>query len=312
MEANLPDRHSALTSAPRKNALMQSSVSLSRRAASRIPICCRVLCPATMLALVALSVPARSQTQSQQSSESIAEAARHAREQKSNSTKQVRVITNDDLPELVPAPQPGGVASASASSASSSALAVSPTGIVATPMAPGSASCHDSAAAQALTTELQDTQQQRDQIHDQLSAQAPVISGGDLDMTNFKPGASGLNVGAPPHDESQPLAPGRITEVRLDERIAALKKNLEIACDSPEEAAIQRQLDALDAQLKLLQRQFALDQEAYYSKTDYASDIAGKANLNGEQQQIESLQSDKDRLSSELAALKAKEAPPGE
>jgi polyhydroxyalkanoate synthesis regulator phasin len=76
-----------------------------------------------------------------------------------------------------------------------------------------------------------------------------------------------------------------------------------LACSSPEAASVQSKLDQVEQQLSLLQRQFALDQDTYYSKPGYAQDTASKARLDAEQQQIQSLQSEVDRLKNELAAL---------
>ncbi|HYL62634.1 MAG TPA: hypothetical protein VE077_08425 [Candidatus Methylomirabilis sp.] len=64
-------------------------------------------------------------------------------------------------------------------------------------------------------------------------------------------------------------------------------------------------LDEAEQQLNLLQRQFDLDQNAYYSKTNYAADTAGKAKIDAELQQVQNLQSEIERLKDELAASKA-------
>lgn len=90
----------------------------------------------------------------------------------------------------------------------------------------------------------------------------------------------------------------------LEQKITALKEATRIACDSPEDAEIQRKLGAAEQQLKLLQSEFALDQAAYYSKPNYADDTTGKAKLDAEQEQIQSLQSEIERLKDELATSK--------
>ena len=59
--------------------------------------------------------------------------------------------------------------------------------------------------------------------------------------------------------------------------------------------------------LSVLQRQLVLDQDAYYSKTNYAADTAGKARLDAELQQRQDLQSEIERLKSELAASRTKQ-----
>ena len=66
-------------------------------------------------------------------------------------------------------------------------------------------------------------------------------------------------------------------------RLPSLTKALRIACaDSPKDAAIQTELDGVEQELKVMQREFDLDQNAYYSKTNYAADTAGKAKIDAE------------------------------
>jgi hypothetical protein len=222
---------------------------------------------------------------------SVVEAAQQARERESQLSKHAKVVTNDDL-----APQPS-LTVPSAGAASSNATANTTSG----PAADETATCQNPEQAEALTAELQGVQDERDQIQSELSYQAPVISDNDLDLQNFKPGNTGVPVGSLPTVESQPEAPGRVTEVTLDAKIASLKKALLIACDPPKQASIQRKLDALEEQLKWAQRQFALDQATFYSNTNYAADTAGKARLDAEQENIDALQAEKDLLTDQLA-----------
>jgi type I restriction-modification system DNA methylase subunit len=149
--------------------------------------------------------------------------------------------------------------------------------------------------------ELQAAQQELDRVRSELSYQPTVISGNNLDLQNFKSGNSGFYVGAPPLLDAVPPNPARVTAVELEEKIENLKNALR--CDPPEAAGVQNKLDRAEQQLKLLQREFALHQDTYYSRPDYTEDTAGKARLDAEQQQIQSLQSEVDRLRSELAAL---------
>jgi hypothetical protein len=238
----------------------------------------------TFLAL-ALGVPAPSQ-EPPQPTESIAEAARTARERKSNSTAPPKILTNDDL--AVPSSLPTAT---TIPSEYSPKQAIVPT--------PETANCNNP-DDERLKTELQAAQGELDQIRRELSYNPQVISDGDISLKNFKPGFSGLAFGSPPLLQSQPQAPARVNEVILEERIAALKEASRIACDSPKDAGIQKQLDSAEKELKLLQRELDLDQAAYYSKPNYAVDITGKARLDAEQQQIESLQSEIERLRDEL------------
>jgi hypothetical protein len=246
----------------------------------------------------AFDAPARSQ-EAPPPVQSIAEVARNAREQQSNSTKYPKIITNDDL-----GPQPSSSGPSEISQEPSSkneAEAPTPT---ATPTTE-KAGC-DNPDAERVTADLQAAQEERDQIRNNLDYQPKVISDGDVDMKNFKPGSSGVHFGSPPMSQAQPQAPARVAEVMLDEKIASLKDVLRIACGPPEDAETERKLDSVKQQLKLLKQEFSLDQSAYYSKPNYSEDTAGKDRLDAEQQQIESLQAEIERLKDELAAPKTK------
>lgn len=244
----------------------------------------------TFLAL-AIGAPARPQEPSHPA-ESIADAARSVREHKSNSTKQPKIITNDDLGVQYSAP---GTSASPQESSSVNGTEVPK---------PQTGECENPDAAERLKAELLAAQEEQDQIRRELSYQPKVISGGDVDLNNFKPGYSGLNVGSPPLLDTQRQAPARVTEVILGEKIASLKKALRIACDSPEDAGIQRKLDLAEQELHQLQDEFALDQATYYSRPNYAEHTEGKAKLDAEQQQIQYLQSEIERLKGELAATK--------
>ena len=241
----------------------------------------------------AVSLPlarsASARPQEPQPAESVVEAARNAREQASNSTARSKVITNDD----VGVESPGSSGSANPPESASENRTEGST--------PG---CKNPDEDERLKQDLEAAQEELDQIRRELSYDPKVISDGDVDMTNFKSGSSGLAFGSPALSQAQPQAPARVTEVMLEQRISALKEASRIACDSPEDAEIQRKLDAAEQQLKLLESEFALDQAAYYSKPNYAGDTAGKAKLDGEQEQIQSLQSEIERLKDELAASK--------
>jgi hypothetical protein len=121
-------------------------------------------------------------------------------------------------------------------------------------------------------------------------------------MSNFKPGNSGVSFSSPPLSQSTPQSPARIAQVELDDKIASLKRELTIACSPAENAESLRKVFELESQLKELQRVYGLDSSSYYSKTDYAQDADGKARLDGEQERIQSVQAEIDRLKSELPA----------
>jgi hypothetical protein len=243
-----------------------------------------------LLLALAFAAPVRSQDPPP-TAEAIAKAARDAREHKANSTEHRKIITNEDV--VVPSPLPG--APPSAPDAPSAKEAEAPK--------PHSAGC-DNPNAERLQTELLAAQAERNQLRDDLSSQPAVISNNNVDLRNFKPGSAGLNVGAPALLETQSPNPARVEQVTLEEKVAALKKALRIACDSPEDAGIQAKIDTAEQELNSLQRQLALDQDTYYSNPNHADDAAGKAKLDAELEQKQSLLSEIERLKSELSAPK--------
>jgi len=224
--------------------------------------------------------------------ESIVAAARNARDHKSNSTKHPKITTNDDLSVQ------NSVLSVSASPSESSSVSAAEI------PKPQRAEC-DNPDAERLKMDLLVAQEEQDQIRRELSYQPKVISGPNLDLKNFKPGYSGFHVGAPSLLETQPPSSARLKEVDLQEKIAAVKRALRIACDAPEDAETQTRLDSAEQELDLLQRQLVLDQDTYYSKPNYARDTAGKARLDAKLQQVQNLKSEIERLKGKLAASKA-------
>jgi hypothetical protein len=242
----------------------------------------------TFLAL-AFAACTRAQ-ESQPPAESVVQAARNARERIATSTKHPKIITNADLG--VPSSEP---------TTSAFDLHFSST-YGDEPSSPPAAGCDNPYVAR-LTMELQAAEQELEELRGELSYEPQVISNGDLDLEYFKPGYSGLYVGSPPLLETEPPVPARVTAVELEERVASLTKALRIACEPPEAARIQWQLDEAEKELNLLQREFSLDQDTYYSNSNYAEDTEGKALLEAELQEIEYLQSEIERTRQNLAVL---------
>jgi hypothetical protein len=242
----------------------------------------------TILALV-FAAPARSREQSYPM-ESIVQAARNARERRAKSTKHPKIITNAELEQRHPV------------SADPSLDLRFPETYADDVSAPPVAECDNPEAAR-LSMQLQAAEQELDQLRRELSYQPVVISNGDLDLEYFKPGGSGLYVGAPPRLEVEPPPPARVAEAQLEERIDSLQKALRISCEPPEAARVQSELDQAEQELDLLQREFDLDLDTYYSNADYAEEREGATWLDYEQQQIDYLQSEIDRLRQNLAVL---------
>jgi hypothetical protein len=247
----------------------------------------RISIPVTVLGL-ALATNARGQ-------ESVADAARNARQRQASSANHHKIITNADIGALYPAP------SASAFHLQPISSNADETPNPSTPN-PGTVAACDNPQAQRLRTELQAAQQELSQLRRELLSNPPVISDHDLDPQYFRPGNSGLNVGTPPLLDDQPPAPPRVSEVQLQERIDFLNKALRLACEPPEAARIQAAIYQAEDELNLLHRQFALDQDDYYSRP-VTERLGGNPQLDAERQQIQELQSEIERLKAELAAL---------
>lgn len=82
------------------------------------------------------------------------------------------------------------------------------------------------------------------------------------------------------------------------------------AAQADEEKKLKKEISALKDQLKdalsdleLLQRENRLDQDAFYSQTNYSGDSAGKQKLDDEKQQISNKQEEITRLKAKLADL---------
>ena len=74
------------------------------------------------------------------------------------------------------------------------------------------------------------------------------------------------------------------------------------------EAALKRakaELAQAQGELDVLQRKSALDNDSFYSQTDYSHDTDGKARLDADTQQVNDKKSQVDELKSKVAALQA-------
>jgi hypothetical protein len=130
-----------------------------------------------------------------------------------------------------------------------------------------------------------------------------VITDDDLDRHVFKPGQAGFNVMAPPQLETEPPSAEAVAAAEAPD-IASDEDSLkEAAAADSDIAKVKLQITDAEKDLDILRRQLALDQDSYFSKTDYAHDIAGKSNLDREKQQINDQQEEIERLKIRLAAL---------
>jgi len=70
-----------------------------------------------------------------------------------------------------------------------------------------------------------------------------------------------------------------------------------------ERVALKERIKDAESDLDLLQREYKLDQDSFYSSTDYARNTSGKEKLDAMKQQISSKQQELERLKARLAAL---------
>lgn len=130
-----------------------------------------------------------------------------------------------------------------------------------------------------------------------------VVSDDDLDRKNVKPGAQGLTVDAPAKLETQPPTPGTVAAAETATPSTTDPATTPAPSDDPEIAKLKDSVADAEKDADLLKRELALDQDTYLSNADHEHDTAGKAKLDGLQQQINDKQQDIDRLKTRLAAL---------
>ena len=135
------------------------------------------------------------------------------------------------------------------------------------------------------------------------SKPSKVITDDDLDKENIKPGAQGLNVGAPAELEIQPPSPAAVAEAAATPSTPPDPATEAAASDDPEIARLKDTIADAEKDADLSRRDLALQQDTFYSNPDYVHDSAGKAKLAALQQQINDKQQDIDRLKARLAAL---------
>src|SRR5713101_7158212 len=101
-----------------------------------------------------------------------------------------------------------------------------------------------------------------------------------------------------PETQAQPTPANAPSSAVQSEKKASEDEKL-----AKELAALKEQIKQAQGDLELLQREQSLEQDNYYSKTDYAHDTAGKAKLDALKQQISDKQQELERLKARLAEL---------
>ncbi len=117
--------------------------------------------------------------------------------------------------------------------------------------------------------------------------------------------AEQLRIPGTPETQAQPAPAKAPSSAVQNEKKASEDEKL-----AKELAALKEQIKQAQGDLELLQREQSLEQDNYYSKTDYAHDTAGKAKLDALKQQISDKQQELERLKAQLAALPASQESP--
>jgi hypothetical protein len=134
------------------------------------------------------------------------------------------------------------------------------------------------------------------------SKSTKVITDDDLAQRNYQPGPDVLNLGASANQERIPGS----TEAAAGEAAEQDAKEAKEPDANEQDAEIGKlklQVTEAEKDLDLARRQLALDQDTHFANPEYAHDVAGKAKLDAEKQQVDDKQQEVERLKSRLAAL---------
>jgi chromosome segregation ATPase len=101
-----------------------------------------------------------------------------------------------------------------------------------------------------------------------------------------------------PETQAQPTPANEPSSAAQSEKKASEDEKL-----AKELAALKEQIKQAQSDLDLVQREQSLQQDTYFSNTDYIHDTAGKAKLDALKQQISDKQQELDRLKARLAEL---------
>jgi hypothetical protein len=129
-----------------------------------------------------------------------------------------------------------------------------------------------------------------------------VITDDDLDRKNVKPGQDGLNVGASPMMETEPPSAQAVASAEAADE-APEQRAKDAAEQDKQSAKLKLEIAEAENGLDVAQRQLALDQDSFLTNPDHVHDVAGKAKLDDEKQDISNRQQEVERLKVRLAAL---------
>ena len=150
--------------------------------------------------------------------------------------------------------------------------------------------------------------EQRKNAAKPATAKSPKVITDD-DVVKPSNPTEGVNVGAPAKLETQPPSPASVAAVEAADQAAATGGDSGKKPEDPEIAKAKEAVAAAEKDLDLLKRELALDQDTFYSNTDYAHDKAGQTKLASEQQAINNKQAELDGLKAKLQELETKKKP---
>jgi hypothetical protein len=128
-----------------------------------------------------------------------------------------------------------------------------------------------------------------------------VVKKGDVQSAT----AEQLRIPGSPETPTQPAADAANSQGSKnpseDEKVRAALK---------ERVALKEKIKDAQSDLDLLQREYQLDQDSFYSSPEYAKNTSGKEKLDAMKQQISNKQQELDQLKARLAALPAPQEGP--
>lgn len=129
-----------------------------------------------------------------------------------------------------------------------------------------------------------------------------VLTDDNFERKNSPTGQEGLDVGGSPTLETTPPSAKAVAAAEAADEAPQREANEAAELDA-KTAKLKLEITEAENGLDFAQRQLALDQDSYFSKTDYARNTAGKAKLDAEKQGISDRQQKIAGLKSQLAAL---------
>ncbi len=131
-----------------------------------------------------------------------------------------------------------------------------------------------------------------------------VITDDDLNPAQIKPGDEGLKVATPQLETGPPSAAAVAADEAADKKAETSPADDPLKATDPAKVAqLKQELAKAEEELKLSQRESALEQDTFFSNPDFQHDTAGKAKLDELQQSISDKQQNVEQLKARLLEL---------